>query len=288
MSMSVSQIREQYQQARQRWETVDWPMNEYSNHIGEENPPHPIDLYLGGAAGHRVDSAWVVMETQLKLQVCRIVSKLPTADMAVEDLWSEAITKQMADDGQRPVMTEGRRMAKIIRYRGLIALENYLVTACRRIAIQRHRKRKPVLFATLSEEDRSGAVGRVVDTETPDEQAGRREMVDKLAAALKNAWANLPAKEQFVLVMVYQQGMQQKRAGTCVGWLEAKTSRRTASAIGALREAITDAVGGELTPALAAAWCGLWSRCWQTVQGAPTDTSNAAKEETTYERYAKK
>ena len=60
--MAAPEVDALYDQATRRWPTVPWPRQGYAAHLGPDRPAHPIDLYVGGAAGHRIDQAWQVID----------------------------------------------------------------------------------------------------------------------------------------------------------------------------------------------------------------------------------
>ena len=218
-------IQDLYRRAKDRWTQVEWPLAAYRAHVGAEVPPFPTDLYLGGAAGHRVDSAWSTIETDLAPDGRRIVNRLPTADTTADDLWAEAIVKLMSEDPRAGRLPTGKPPARIIRYRGLVRLLNYLITVTRRLAIERHRKRRHETFASQGDDAAGTQLRLAHHQDTPDEQTMQDESARRAVAALRGAWNELTADQQFLLAMVYRHGTSQRRAATWLGWTESKTSR---------------------------------------------------------------
>jgi len=267
-------ISKAYQQARQHWPEVDWDRQSYEAHVAEgERPVYPMDLYLAGAAGHRIDAAWITIENEQGPKAKKVLQRQPIADMTVDDLWSETITRLMENDTDRARLANGRLPARIIRYRGLVKLLNYLITIARRFAIQRNRKRRPRLSLSVSGEDRSQADYQDTASPDPSEAVEQAEIAREMQTALGQAYNQLSAEQQFLIAMVYRQGMKQKKAGALLGWSEFKTCRQLAQAQRSLREGLKDLEGLDWSAALTAAWSGAWSECWKNVQGANAQAS---------------
>ena len=249
-----------YEQAGRQWPTVKWSIMEYKMHISDKNPSYPVDLYLAGAAGHRIDTAWICIETDLGGFVQNVLKSKPIADMTVEDLWRETMMRMMDNDPKAAMLSDGRSAAVIIRYRGLVRLINYLITIARRIAIQRNRKKRPVLTLTSNEDHPD------TSSFSPSETAEQNELIEKMKTSLAKAYKQLSAEQQFIITMVYRKGMKQKEAGKLLGWSEFKTSRELAKAIKSLKQPLECLEDLDFSPTLAAAWSGVWSDCWRDVQ----------------------
>ena len=313
-----------YDTACARWPAVGWPRDAYVRHLNGETPTHPADLYLGGAAGHRLDPAWAAIETDLAPGVQKILRGLATADYDLEDLWGEVREKLMSDDtrgtgvppvGQSPAgggsaelsepdphpdhasestpdLPDGRRPARIVRYRGKVSLTNYLVLIARNKA--RDRKRQLVrqghtgsLDATAgSDADGPSTATTHADDRAadPGDHASIREQAAHLVERLREARQTLSVHQRVLLRLVYGEGMQQKDAGTLLGkfdpknpdgWSPFKTSRALTDAKTKLREALGDALqvseadaSSDLNAAWEQAWQGVWSQ--ETADEAPT------------------
>ena len=285
-----------YDTATARWPAVGWDRAAYEQHRSGEHPAHPADLYLGGAAGHRLDPAWVAIETDLAPGVQKILRGLATADYDLDDLWGEVRAKLMSDDQATPAsgdddgpaplpdLSDGRRPARIVRYRGKVALTNYLVLIARNKA--RDRKRQLVRqghtgsldAAAGPESDGPSAAATHADDRAadPGEQAGRREQAAHLIEQLRAARETLSVHQRVLLRLVYGRGMQQKDAGKLLGqfdpenpdgWSPFKTSRALTDAKTKLHEALADALGDALggaadSPDLTAAWEQAWQGVW--------------------------
>jgi len=282
-----------YDTATTRWPAVGWGREAWEGHLNGEHPAHPADLYLGGAAGHRLDPAWAAIETDLAPGVQKILRGLATADYDLEDLWGEVRAKLMAedrvgpedapapDDGPEPLpdLPDGRRPARIVRYRGKVSMTNYLVLIARNKA--RDRKRQLVRqghtgsldAAAGSDSDGPSTATTHADDRAPDpgEQAGAREQAAQLVERLREARQTLSVHQRVLLRLVYGQGMQQKDAGVLLGkfdpdnpdgWSPFKTSRALTDAKTKLREALADALDDADAPQLADAWEQAWQATW--------------------------
>lgn len=263
-----------HHEAARRWPHVNWPLESYSDHVGDESPPHPVDLFLAGAAGHRITTAWEAVEVDYSSQVQRILKKLPLADCTTQDLWADTIARMMEDELKAPLLPSGQPPARIIRYRGLVKLLNYFVVIARRLAIQRKRRMKPTLsLTTQGRDDDRMPLPPDLRSLSPDELLIDRQNIDQMAPAVKAAYALLSPQQQFLIVMVYRQGLKQKEAGSLIGWSEFKTSRQLSAAMALMREALVAKLGDDWSPAVAAAWAACLSDCWASVQDSQAGAS---------------
>ena len=270
-----------YERGTQRWPSVAWPQTAYQAHLDGDSPPHPADLYLGGAAGHRISAAWEVIQTELGPPAKRILSGQPSADFTLDDLWAQAVSQLIDNDSKHSPLADGRQPAKIIRYRGLVSLLNYFVVVAKRLAIQQNRRNRsrPTLSLTGSDDDAHTepppAPGRA--TASPEEHISAQETADRMKHCVGKAYAKLSGQQQFLIAMVYRQGMLQKDAGAMLNWSAFKTTRQLKAAMAIMRDAMTDLAeelpGLDWTPALAAAWEGCWAEAWADVQVPPVGAS---------------
>ena len=265
-AMPSFSVRRAYQEAKQSWPSVLWDYEDYQTHYNTgDRPDHPVDLYLAGAAGYRVGSAWTVIEMELGPKARHVLQFQPIADMTVEDVWGETMARMMDNDLEYPATTVGMTPAKIIRYRARTKLINYLITIARRLAIERERRRHIVEFAPIDSLD---APPDSSDP-SPDEIVENAELLEKMQECLNAAYGRLSAEQKLLLTMVYREGMKQKEAGAMLGWSAFKTSRQLAKAIKSLRSGL-DAIGeAECSQLLTAGWSAAWENCWN---GAPLET----------------
>jgi len=268
-------IRALHAKARLTWPAVEWGLEAYAAFLAGKPLAHAPDLYLAGAAGHRLEAAWVAISNALGPEVQRVLRRQPIADFDVEDLWSEALARAMADDPEARPLPDGRQPARIVRYRGLISLRNYLIVIARRCAIDSHRRIAPTL--SLSPDDEHSGL-ELADRSAggPDATLEEQETAQAMTRALGEAYGLLSAEQQFLLAMVFRQGMKQKEAGALLGWTECKTSRALSAALDSLRAALRELSGAAWTPALAAAWAewvGNWGRSGQDSPDRPSEES---------------
>ena len=266
-----------FEQAVSRWPDVGWPLPAYASHIADARPAHPVDLYLGGAAGHRIDPAWTTIESDLAPAAKRVLARLPLADFTTDDLWAETLVRLMADDGEASALADGRQPARLIRYRGKVKLLNYFVVVARRIAIGRQRKRRPTvsLTPTTVEGEEAPEVQQADPAaQSPDTDLADREIAAAMRQTIASAFVSLSAEQQFLITMVYRQNMKQKEAGGMLGWSEFKTTRQLQAARGRLREALECVDGVDWGPAVSAAWEGCWANAWGEVQDPPRRASD--------------
>jgi len=270
--MPARPIEQWFMEATARWPAVQWPRQSYVQHLGRQWPPYPLDLYLAGAAGHRVDAAWEAIESDLGPKARSVLPRQPSADLTAEELWAEAISRLIAEDPQRPALHDGRRPALIIRYRGLVQLLNYLIVIAKRVGIGRKRRMRPALsLSGTGPGDDPHDVAQ--DGPTPVQSLEMSEEAAQLAAAVSSAYAVLAPEQKFLIAMVYRNGMKQKDAGSMLGWSEFKTCRSLAAAMESLRRSIARWAGADWNGPLAAAWEQSLQICWNNVQVPSTNAS---------------
>lgn len=250
-----------YEAARRRWPRVDWPRRAFEALCQREPPRYPDDLYLAGAAGHRIDAAWGAIEDEVSPQVCRILHRQPRADYTTEDLWGEIRTRLMEEDEQAPPLPSGVHPARILRYRAKVRLVAYLVVVAKRLAISRARRRQPLSLTAANDE--------TPDHEPADPRAGappqvtsQAELIARLEQAVASAYATLDPEQRFLVAMVFGQGVRQKRAGAMLGWSESKTSRALSAVAQRLGEALEDLGEAEWDGAMRDRWIEAWRTCW--------------------------
>ena len=271
------------------WPAVPWPAAAYAAHRGHDTPAHPADLYLAGAAGHRVDPAWAALEERYAGPVQSILNGLERADYNADDLWGETRLHLFDDDPAVPAkehqvplpdLPDGRRPARLVRYRGDASLQNYLVLAARNRARtrQRSRDRRGVhlsLDAAPGPDERSAAA-HLADpaAPAPPEQTAAAEDANRLTAALAVALDALTVEQRALVRLVYGQQMPQKDAGVLIGrlagepdgWSPFKTSRTMTAARARLREAFEAKLGPDAfppdDPQRRDAWANAWNAVW--------------------------
>jgi DNA-directed RNA polymerase specialized sigma24 family protein len=263
--MPSANFEQWFADASARWPKVKWDRAEYAKHLADDEPPYPIDLFLSGAAGCRIDSAWVAIHEDFGPRARAVLQRQPTADLSPDELWSETVGKLIAADEDAAHLPDGRRPARIMRFRGLVPLLNYFILIAKRLGIQRNRQKRPIMSLANDDEGQSPR-DLVDDSRTPAEQAESAEQGEKLGVAVAKAFANLSADQQFLITMVYRNGMKQKEAGAILGWSEFKTCRSLSAAMQSLRDVVSEAAGDDWNSGLAGAWEQAWQKCWNNVQ----------------------
>ncbi|WP_419807493.1 hypothetical protein [Sphingomonas sp.] len=260
-----------YERAVERWPDVAWPRAAFVSHLRGESPPYGVDLFLAGAAGTRVPQAWARIESEIGRQAQAVFERQPKADCTAAELWAETVARLIDEQPDEMPLPDGRRPARIVRYRGLVSLANYMILVGRRLAIQRHRRPGPTASTdatTAGGGDGDSSAFDVRDNRAAAPSAGldEAEAVAALADAVQAAFAALSSEQKFLIVMVYRQGMRQKGAGALLGWTESKTSRTLTRAMEQLRRALCKAADTPWTPTVAAAWEKFVQRSWNAVE----------------------
>ncbi|MBM4361319.1 MAG: sigma-70 family RNA polymerase sigma factor [Deltaproteobacteria bacterium] len=264
-----AELRGVHERVRIRWSRIDWGFEEFRRHVGDERPPHLEDLYLGGAAGHRRSGSWECVHEEVATSLEVRLRRQPCGTFAPEDLVSESITVLMEDDDRADAAAEGRRPAKIVRYRGRTSLLNYFLVVAKRIAIGSHRRRREhaAEIETFDPPDRGG-IRPEVDPTADD--------LDRLHASIRRAYLGLTARQRFLLAMIHGQGMPKAQAGELVGLPPWGVSRELDKIHDRMREALTSVMPTGWTGPSREVWESAWRRCWseqleteQVTQTAP-------------------
>jgi len=257
-------IEKAYKNAIARWAKILWPKELFARHVdgvrsNDVKPVHLEDLYLAGAAGFRIDPAWEVIDAELSGRIMNSLSHMPLADMTPQDAWSETIAKVIDDDTEKDPLPDGRRPAKIIRYKGLVKLLNYLIVISKRIAIQRNRKKKPDYFLSALEGfDRAAPES----ADSPQQRLVTKDTMKLVYERLQQAYKSLTTEQRFLIMMVYRKGMRQKQAGKMLGFSESKTTRHLKKAIEIIKQTFADTEGIDLSGEIEKAFATLWQKAW--------------------------
>jgi len=257
-------IEKAYNNAIARWAKILWPKELFARHVdgvrsNDIKPVYLEDLYLAGAAGYRIDPAWEVIDSELSGRIMSSLSHMPLADMTPQDAWSETLAKVIDDDTEADLLPDGRLPAKIIRYRGLVKLLNYLIVISKRIAIQRNRKKKPDCFLSAIENfDRPAPES----AQTPAGSLVTKDTMTQIFERLRQAYKSLSTEQRFLIMMVYRKGMRQKEAGKLLGFSESKTTRHLKKAIEIIKQSFAGTDGIELDGNLERAFAALWQKAW--------------------------
>lgn len=224
----------------------DWPRASFEAHLAslDRHGPHLGDLYLAGAAAHRVPSAWTHLERTFAAPFTSRVRGQPLAGLEPEELWARVRTRQMEPSRSRP------SLARIGDYLGLVSLLHYLVVAGLRTAISERRRRGPTSEASLRTrgpdvDDENGRTVGVLDAVAREDGPSPDEL-SRAAAEIETAFArclhSLDASDRALLRLVCHAGLRQREAARILGWHEVRVSRR----LTALREILAAAVDPDL------------------------------------------
>lgn len=261
---SNSPLQAAHAAASARWPGVAWDFESYASHVGDDQPPHLEDLYLGGAGGWRRDGAWDAihrevsgpLEIRLRRQAC--------GTHTPEDLVGESITALMADDPEAASDREVRP-SKLVRYRGRTSLVNYFLVVAKRIAIGSHRRRREHAadLEAMDPPDRSAS------TRDPDQE----RQFDRLTQAIREAYRSLTARQRFLLAMIHGQNMPKAQAGDLVGLPPWGVSRELDRIHDRMRFAL-DGVAPEQWGDLAReVWESAWRQCFGDEDASRSNTT---------------
>ena len=256
--MVADQVRQLWDVAQAAWPSVSWPLEVFQSHLGSDVPTHVEDLYVAGAAGHRVSDAWAAIDEAYRIMVIRRLQRSARADLEAEDLWSESLARMMRDDPESGSIESGEPLMHIVRYRGITRLPWHFLAAARTIAIDRHRRqtRRP-------QEVTSEAVVDIARGDDPAMIAGQQELANTLAHAVIQAFGGLNAEHQFLLAAIYRDGLAKADAGKIAGLSPWQTSRELRKAEEQLRLHVQHAIPGQWSPETKAAWDEGWRQCWR-------------------------
>lgn len=273
--MVANPARQLWEDAQATWPGVTWALEAFQSHLGETPPTHPSDLYVAGAAGHRINPAWSSIDETYRDMVVRRLERTARADLEAEDLWSEAVARMMRDDPESGMTDQGDPVMHIARYRGLTRLPWHFLAAARTIAIDRHRKqsRGPRHVSA----DAAADIAHGGGDDDPALITGQEELADVLANAVVQAFESLEVQHQFLLAAIYRDGLGKADAGAVVGLSPWQTSRELRKAEEQLRLQVQHAVPGQWSPSTRAAWDHGWRQCWK--QLAPRDPGDGSLSE---------
>jgi len=250
-------VRTCWERSRASWPEVEWSLEAYRRHLGEDPPPHPEDLYVAGAAGHRFPEAWSAIDVAYRTMVTRRLERSARADLEAEDLWSEAVARMMRDDPAQGNTEKGEPLMHLARYRGRTRLPWHFLAAARTIAIDRHRKhvRGPAVT--------SGEVSTIpAPHDESDQDMLQQEAASALGRAVLDGFRRLPASHQFLLAGIYRDGMTKADAGRVLDLSPWQTSRELRKAEEHLRLQVEHAMPGEWSRRTREAWARSWQECW--------------------------
>ena len=240
---------------------ITWPKDMYYKHVRSacshavgKKPTFLEDLYLGGSAGHRVDQAWVVIHNEIAPDVMDIMSRRASGNLTTEELWSRALERLIDEDKDSTHLQDGRHPAKIVRYRGQVKLINYCVTVANRLAIQNYKKRGADM--SLSAVDSEQLLAS--NSQTPEDAVELTETRQLIVDTIVTAYKSLSSEQRVLIMMVYRQGMKQKKASKIIGWSESKTTRQLSKAIDIMHGALKKTGCIEFTDKVSDVFSSIW------------------------------
>jgi len=267
-----------WEEADQRWPDVAWGLVAYAAHLAGRRPAHPVDLYLAGAAGHRLPPAWTAIHIDYGPTVLRWLARGADPRFPPEELWSDLVDKMMGDAPELGHTDAGRPLTKIAGYTGRCALPTYLAVSARRLRIDQQRLRR----------SSEGSIdASPVEPAGPDPEGDRppdRLLDDELRAALMRVltevFSTLTDQERALARLVCGHGVKKKEAAAMLGISAPTVTRRVAGIEDRLREAIlSDRHGLELTPRLHRLWAECLQAAWlKDSPGSSSETGRGARE----------
>ena len=217
-----------YKKANDRWPDVKWDYDRYHSHLEGKEVKHPVDMYLAGAAGYRIDSAWCVLEVEYGPKVEQKMAYKPTADYTPEDLWGITRLHVMEDAADSSKLESGHYPARIIQYQGRSTLLYYLTAIACQKANERFRKmskHKEFSIDGMSGEDEGSFDPAEENGQNPSELLADEEIILGFQKVFKQAVDKLDPDHKYMLQMVLFQGMKQKEAGILIGLSECNAAR---------------------------------------------------------------
>lgn len=255
-----------FRAALRRWPSVQWPLERFGIHIGTSRPSYPEDVYLGGAASERLDEAWAVIHGECRPEVLRRVSRVGSRNASPEDLWSEALTRLMAEDPDGPELGDGTRTRMIRRFRGDSPLPAFIAVIAKRYSMDLGRRR---MAAERYRAER--LVTSRSQQASVQEVAMERELASRFAAEFRIAFSGLLPSRQALLSLVYGQQLPKSEAGRLLGMPDYKVSRELRSAMEHLRERLESVNPGSWTEEALETWTRAWTQAYSSGAGGSSD-----------------
>ncbi|MDX2145955.1 MAG: sigma factor-like helix-turn-helix DNA-binding protein [Planctomycetota bacterium] len=193
------------------------------------------DVYLAGAAGHRVQQAWEAIELELGPELQRRMLARPHAGMSPEDLWG--VVRQRLIDAH----PKWKSLARIVEYRGLAPLLSFVMIIAtnyvRRAHERKQREPKAESDAASRPIERNDGFLDSYRPAPPDSLASASVDERSLIARLAKILQRLTPEQAALFRLVLDQGISQRDVARMLGCHESKIARELASA----RKVMTDA-----------------------------------------------
>lgn len=253
--MSRGIVQEWFDAARAKWPRIAWTFERFSGHLGSEEPRHPMDFYLGGAASERIDKAWDAIDSECRAEVLRRVARCDSARASAEDLWGDALVRLMEEDPEGEPLDCGRRPGKIGRFRGTVPLAPYITVVARRIAFDKTRRAKVAAEGAMIV-----AINETAVNGRPDDIAGDNELAQRFAKQFGEAFACLSPTRQALLALVFGQGMAKAKAGHLLSLRDYEVSRELKATIAQLKVMLERTAPGAWVDGAIERWASSWTR----------------------------
>jgi RNA polymerase sigma factor (sigma-70 family) len=237
--MSPSALRAWFDSARGRWPRITWGFDRFCAHVGSDEPRHPVDMYLAGAAAERDPQAWPTIESDVRPEVLRRIHRLARRAESPEDLWQDLVVELMSEQEGSQVLADGRRPGRIACFRGPIPIGAWIAMIAKRRAIDKLRK------ATLRQRRRvelSESIPSPEPRSLPSEEALRE--AEAMARDFYRALRSLTPMRQALLSLVYGKSREGGRplgkaeAGAMLGLRDYQVSRELSAAMESLQASL--------------------------------------------------
>lgn len=252
--MGLPVLRAWFLAAQRRWPRISWAFDRFSEHVGTDEPRHPEDLFLGGAASERAPQAWQHVELDVRPEVLRRIHRVGRKADSPEDLWQDTVARLMTEDSDAPVLPDGRRPGRIRRYRGVSTLPIFMAVTAKRIALDklRHAEVGARFKEELAMRDQAAADRTATGLEDLDQASAFAREFDR-------AFSSLTPTRQALLGLVFGQGMPKAEAGAMLGLRDYQVSRELSAAMESLRMALEAHRHAEWSPQAVEAWTRVWT-----------------------------
>ena len=274
--------------ATQRWPRVKWPLAAYTAHAAERSLAHPCDLYLAGAAGYRLDTAWYEINGEVAKRCQGVFQSKGWGDNQEQrqTIWSDVIDEYIKPAGDHPRLPDGQYPTRLIKYGGRCALVTYICNLARLRAIDLIRESQ-----RGREKGEAIASSPVLEAFAPDQldpqlaKMADRELAKLLRPRVKAAWRQMSEQQQSLLRLLLFKGIQKQKAGRVLG-LEPWGVTRAFDKIQKIMESTFDRVVEKhnVSPELRREWIAMWnelcseSENQENPQAGPESTSNDAED----------
>lgn len=250
--------------ATQRWPRVGWPLAAYAAHAEPRSLAHPCDLYLAGAAGHRLDTAWEEFNGEITLK-CRNTQKRKKwgdDEEQQQAVWEKVLDGYLQPADNHPRLPDGQFPTRLIDYGGRCALVTYICNMLKLRAIdqirENERRRKKGEATASSPALEAFEPGRL------DPQLGPmadRELVGLLRPRVEEAWQKMNDRQRALLRMVVFEGIKSKTAAEVLE-IDPSNVTRAWPAIHGLMEATFEGLveKDDVSPELRQEWIAVWRK----------------------------